>query len=253
MSVVIDLTGKSALITGASQGIGAAIARRFHAAGCRVFLNHSGIPKAASDAKRLADELNTLREKSVFVLEADVSSQDAVQAMMERLSKEWGELDFLINNAAILRDRSVGKMSSDEWHDVVKTNLDGVFFCCKYGLEIMREGGAIVSMSSISALVGFFGQGNYAAAKAGVVGLSKVLARESGNRNIRVNVVAPGVVETAMSATIPEKIRAEMLKNVPLGRFAQPEEIADGVLFLCSPMASYINGQTLEINGGWRG
>lgn len=168
-------------------------------------------------------------------------------------SGKSGGLDFLINNAAILRDRSIAKMSPDEWQSVIDVNLSGVFYGCKYGLEIMRDGGAIVSLGSIAALQGFYGQANYASAKAGVMAMMRVLAREAARRNIRANAIAPGVIETAMAQAIPENVRAEMLKNVPLARFGKPQEIADAALFLCSPLASYISGQTLEVNGGWRG
>lgn len=253
MPITIDLSDKVALITGASQGLGEAIARRLHEAGCRVLLNHPGLKNTRDDAQRIVAELNDLRPSSALELAADVGDAQAVQAMMQRAQSEWGGIDFLINNAAILRDRSVAKMSLDEWHEAIQINLNGVFYCCKFGLEIMREGGAITNLSSISAILGFYGQANYAAAKAGVASLAKVLARECGKRNIRANAIAPGIIETAMTQTIPENVRAEMLKNIPLNRLGEPNEVADLVLFLCSPLASYINGQTIEINGGWRG
>lgn len=253
MSHVIDLTGKVTLITGASQGIGARIARTFHAAGSTVVLNHPGIGKTGEDAQRIADELNAKRSGSAMVLTADVADAEAVQAMVESVKQSHGGLDFLINNAAILRDRTIAKMSLDEWGSVIDVNLSGVFHCCKFALEIMRDHGAIVSMGSIAAIQGFYGQANYAAAKAGVQAMMRVLSRESAKRGIRANAIAPGVVDTEMAATIPENVRAEMIKNVPLGRFAATEEIANVALFLCSPLASYVTGQTLEVNGGWRG
>ena len=173
--------------------------------------------------------------------------------MMAAVRREWGGLDLLVNNAAILRDRTVAKMSPDEWQSVLDVDLSGVFWCCKHGLEVMREGGAIVNLGSISALEGFYGQANYAAAKAGVMAMTRVLSRECAGRGIRANCIAPGVIETAMSATIPEKVRAEMLKQVPLARMGRPEEVANVALFLCSPLASYLTGQVIEVNGGWRG
>jgi 3-oxoacyl-[acyl-carrier protein] reductase len=251
--ITIDLTGKIALITGASQGIGAQIARTFHQAGATVVLNHPGLLNTAIDAQTIADELNGLRTDSAYIIAADVSKPEEVQSMMAEIQSKSGGLDVLINNAAIIKDRTIAKMGLDEWEAVTAVNLDGVFYCCKYALEILRDHGAIVSFGSIAAIQGFFGQANYAAAKAGVQAMMRVLSREAARRQIRVNAVAPGVIDTAMAATIPENVRAEMLKNVPLSRFGTPQEVAHTVLFLCSPLASYITGQTLEINGGWRG
>ena len=253
MSITIDFTGKTALITGASQGIGVQMARTFHRAGADVVLNHPGIGTTGEDAGKVAAELNAARADSAFAIAADVASADAVQSMMRDVQQSTGGIDFLINNAAIIRDRTIAKMSLDEWKSVLDVNLNGVFYCCKYGLEVMRDGGAIVSMGSIAAILGFYGQTNYAAAKAGVLAMMRVVSREAAKRGIRANAIAPGVVDTAMAATIPESVRAEMLKNVPLARFGTTEEIANAALFLCSPLASYITGQTLEVNGGWRG
>lgn len=249
----IDLSGKTALITGASQGIGAQIAKTFHEAGALVVLNHPGIGSTASDAEAISTELNAKRPDSARVIAADVSRVDEVAAMMAEIGASLGGLDFLINNAAIIRDRTISKMSLEEWDAVVNVNLSGVFYCCKHALEVMRDGGAIVSFGSIAALQGFYGQANYAAAKAGVQAMMRVLSREAARRGIRVNAVAPGVIETNMAATIPENVREEMMKNIPLARFGQPDEVASVVLFLCSSLASYVTGQTLEINGGWRG
>jgi 3-oxoacyl-[acyl-carrier protein] reductase len=251
--IPIDLSGKIALITGASQGIGAQIARTFHQAGATVVINHPGLVNTAADAQALADELNVYRTDSALVIAADVSKPEEVQSLMADIQAAYGGLDCLINNAAIIKDRTIAKMALEDWDAVLDVNLSGVFYCCKYALEIMRDHGAIVSFGSIAAIQGFFGQANYASAKAGVQAMMRVLSREAGRRNIRANAVAPGVIDTAMAATIPENVRAEMLKNVPLGRFGQTEEVAHAVLFLCSPLASYITGQTLEINGGWRG
>jgi 3-oxoacyl-[acyl-carrier protein] reductase len=253
MNIPISLDGKVALITGASQGIGAQVARTFHAAGATVVLNHPGIGTTGDDAQRIADELNALRASSADVIAADVANAEQVQAMMHDVKTKHGGLDFLINNAAIIKDRTLAKMSLDEWNAVIGVNLSGVFHCCKFSLEIMRDHGAIVSFGSIAAIQGFFGQANYASAKAGVQAMMRVLSREAARKNIRANAIAPGVIETSMAATIPENVRAEMLKNIPLNRFGTTQEVANVVLFLCSPLASYVTGQTIEINGGWRG
>ncbi len=251
--ISIDLTGKVALITGASQGIGSQVARTFHRAGATVVLNHLGTPGTMSDAQALADELNLLRTDSASIIAADVSTPEQVQSMMGDIQARHGGLDYLINNAAIIKDRTIAKMGLDEWDAVIDVNLSGVFYCCKYALEVMRDHGAIVSFGSIAAIQGFFGQANYAAAKSGVQAMMRVLSREAARKQIRANAIAPGVIDTAMAATIPENVRAEMIKNVPLARFGTTEEVANVVLFLCSPLASYVTGQTIEINGGWRG
>ena len=251
--VEIDLSGKVALITGASQGIGAETARTLHAAGATVIINHPGFAQTLAEAQGMVDILNVRRTDSAFAIAADVSKPDQVRVMMEEIQSRHGGLDFLINNAAIIRDRTLAKMSIEEWDAVISVDLSGVFYCCKYGMEVMREKGAIVSFGSIAAIQGFFGQANYASAKAGVQAMMRVLSREGARKKIRANTVAPGVIETSMAATIPENVRAEMMKNIPLGRFGEPAEVANVVLFLCSPLASYITGQTIEINGGWRG
>jgi 3-oxoacyl-[acyl-carrier protein] reductase len=253
MSLTVSLAGKVALITGASQGIGAQIARTFHQAGATVALNHPAAGSTGRDADALAAELNASRADSAVVVAADVADATAVEAMMTGLQQRLGGLDFLINNAAIIRDRTIAKMTLDEWSTVIDVNLSGVFHCCKYGLAIMRDGGAIVSLGSIAAIQGFYGQANYAAAKAGVQALMRVVSREGARRGIRANAIAPGVIDTAMAATIPATVRAEMQKNIPLGRFGTPVEVAHVALFLCSPLASYVTGQTVEVNGGWRG
>jgi len=251
--IPIDLSGKIALVTGASQGIGAEIARVLHAAGATVILNHPGFPNTTQDADELAAELNASRMQSAVVIAADISQPQQVQSMMDAIKTQFGGLDYLVNNAAIIKDRSIAKMSLEEWDAVIDVNLSGVFYGCKYAMEIMRDHGSIVSFGSIAAIQGFFGQANYASAKAGVQAMMRVLSREAARKNIRANAIAPGVIETSMAATIPEEVRAEMLKNVPLGRFGTTEEVANVVLFLLSPLSSYITGQTIEINGGWRG
>jgi 3-oxoacyl-[acyl-carrier protein] reductase len=255
MSIAIDLSGRAALVTGASQGIGSEIAQTLHRAGASIAINHPDLAgsRTREDADALAGRLNRERSGSALVVAADVSHPEEVERLMARIKSEWGGLHILVNNAGILRDRTVAKMTLKEWQAVLDVNLSGVFHGCKYGLEILHDGGAIVNVGSLSAEAGFYGQANYAAAKAGVQALTRVLARECARRGIRVNAVAPGLIDTAMAASIPENVRAEMRNAIPAQRFGLPTEVAAAVLFLCSPLASYVNGHTLRVDGGWRG
>ena len=255
MSISIDLSNLTALVTGSSQGIGAEIARVLHRAGARVIINHPGDvgTKTGQDALALADELGASRPASVLIKACDVSDPVAVREMMQGVRTEWGTIDILVNNAGILRDRSIAKMTLDEWRSVLDVNLSGVFHCCKFGLEIMPNGGSIVCVGSLAAKIGFHGQSNYAAAKAGVHAMVRVLARECARRSIRVNTVAPGVIDTPMMAQVSEAARNELIKFIGLGRLGQPSDVANAVLFLCSPLASYITGHVLEVDGGFPG
>lgn len=255
MSITIDLSGRTALVTGSSQGIGAEIARTLHRAGARVVINHpdqSG-GRVQHDALALRDELSAARPGDALVVAADVSDPAAVAAMMQDVGREWGKLDILVNNAGILRDRSIARMTEDEWRSVLDVNLGGVFHCCKYGLELLNDGGTIISIGSLAARMGFHGQANYAAAKAGIHALTRVLARECARREIRVNAVAPGVIDTPMMARVSEEARAQLAASIAMRRLGAPGEVASAVLFLCSPLASYITGHVLEVDGGFMG
>jgi 3-oxoacyl-[acyl-carrier protein] reductase len=244
--------GTVVLVTGSSRGIGAAVLSAFVRAGAVGILHYFADPAGQNqaDADALATELRTAGG-TVHALAADVRNADAVAELMRQVQSVAGGLDVVVNNAGILRDRTLRKMTLDEWHSVVQTNLDGVFFCCKYAAEILRDQGRIVNIASVAGLVGFHGQANYAAAKAGVIGLTRVLSKELARRGITVNAVAPGVVQTPMLGEIKAEVRAEYLKQIPVGRLGRPEDIANAVLFLASPESSYITGQVLPVTGGW--
>lgn len=249
--ISIDLTSKTAVITGGGQGLGQATATMLHAAGAAVAVTYVRDPEGLnqSRAEQTAAELG----ERAMAVEGDVRSRPSIATMFAAVRDRFGSVDIVVNNAAILRDRTLKKMSDDEWQSVIDTNLSGVYRVCREATEIMADGGRIVSMASISGFTGFFGQVNYSAAKAGVVGLTKALSKELAARRITVNAVAPGVVLTDMGESIPQAARDEMLKQIPLRRFGTPSEVASAILFLCSPLADYITGQTIHVNGGWWG
>lgn len=249
--ITIDLSGKTALVSGSSQGLGAVTARVLHGAGAKVVVNY--FPDADGVNQKRAEELAAQLGHRSVALPGDVRSAASCAALVAATLAHFGKLDIVVNNAAILRDRSLKNMSQAEWQDVIDTNLTGVFNLSQAALGSLSDGGRIVNVSSIAATIGFFGQANYASAKAGVIALTKVLSRELARRRINVNAVAPGVVLTDMGKSIPEAVRAEMIKSIPLGRFGEPEEIAHAILFLVSDLASYVTGQTLHVNGGWWG
>ena len=249
--IQVNLSGKTALVTGGGQGLGLATTTLLHAAGANVVLNF--FEDAQGLNRQKAEQAAAALGERAVALAADVRDFAAVEAMLEQIIARFGALHIVVNNAAIIRDRSLKKMSENEWQQVIDTNLTGVFNVCRAASERLADGGRIVNMASISAVIGFYGQANYAAAKAGVMGMTKVLSKELARRNITVNAVAPGVVLTEMGQTISEEIRRQMLTQIPLGRFGEPEEIAKVILFLCSDLASYVTGQTLHANGGWWG
>ena len=241
--------GKVVLVTGSSRGIGAAVLAKFAQAGANCVLHYWDDPGGANkaDAVKLVEQLGA----NTVALAADVRDAAQMEALMHQVKERFGGLDVLVNNAGIIRDRTLRKMTLDEWHAVIQTNLDGVFYSCKYGAEILRDGGRIVSIASVAGLVGFHGQTNYAAAKAGVIGMTRVLAKELARRQITVNAIAPGVIQTPMLGEVKDEVKAEYLKQIPAGRLGQPEDIANAVLFLASEESGYITGQVLPVTGGW--
>lgn len=249
--IQIDLSGKTAVVTGGGQGLGAAICQMLGKAGANVVVNYFNDPKGINH-KRAVETAKNLGDKAAAI-EADVRDVEQVKQMLQRTVKHFTTIDIVVNNAGVISDRTVKKMDYHQWQLVLDTNLTGVFNVCKEAVELIADEGRIVNISSISGVIGFFGQSNYASAKAGVIGLTKVLSKELAKRKITVNSVAPGVVLTEMGKSIPEEARAEMLKSIPLGRFGEPDEIAKVILFLCSDLASYVTGQVIHVNGGWIG
>lgn len=249
--ISIDLAGKVAVVTGGGQGLGWATSQMLRAAGARVAVNYLDDPQGLN--RQRAEEALRAFGDDGFTAAADVRSAGDMQGFLKTVHERWGRLDIVVNNAAIIRDRTLRKLTDAEWSDVIDTNLSGVYRVCQAAVPLLADGGRIVNMASISGVVGFFGQANYASAKAGVIALTKVLSKELASRRITVNAVAPGVVLTEMGKTIPPEVREQMLAQIPLRRFAEPEEIASVILFLCSDLAAYVTGQTLHVNGGWWG
>jgi 3-oxoacyl-[acyl-carrier protein] reductase len=243
---------KVVLVTGSSRGMGAAILEAFAAAGATCVVNFLDDPDGVNrrDAEEVARRLRR-HNVPIHVLEGDVSRYESVEALMKGVVDAAGGLDILVNNAGIIRDRTVKKMSPAEWHSVIETNLDGVFHCSKLGAEVLRDNGRIVNVASIAGMTGFPGQANYAAAKAGVIALTRVMARELARRGITVNAVAPGVIQTPMLASLRPEVLAEYVKQIPVGRLGKPEDVAHAILFFACEESSYITGQVLPITGGW--
>ena len=234
-----SLDGKVALVTGGSRGIGKAIALELGRAGASVVLSyHSG----RDEAEEVAAEIGGR------AVEADVSDAASAKALVE----EAGELDILVNNAGLTRDGVLARMSDDDWHVVIDTNLSSVFYTCRAAARPMmkRRAGAIVNVSSIVGVHGNWGQTNYAASKAGIIGFTKSLARELGSRNVRANVVAPGYVRTRLTEVLPEGATKTMLDATPLGRLGDPEDVAGAVRFLCADEARFVTGAVLLVDGG---
>jgi 3-oxoacyl-[acyl-carrier protein] reductase len=203
-----------------------------------------------ADAEAVLAELQNNGGKHTL-LQCDVGDFNQVAAMMAKVKELYGGLDILVNNAGILRDRTLKNLSQEEWDAVIRVNLTGVFNCTKHAIPLLRQGGRIVNISSLAGSVGFFGQANYASSKAGVMAITRVTARELARHQITCNAVAPGIAETEMGKNIPEEVRKSFLTQIPLGRFGEVEDIANAVVFLCSPLAGYITGQVLHVNGGF--
>lgn len=238
------LNGRVALVTGASRGIGAAIAEALAGAGAMVV----GTATSADGAKRISESLGERGRGAVL----DIADEESVQALFADLQKKEGAPTIVVNNAGITRDNLLLRMKAEEWEDVLATNLSGTFRVCKASLRGMMKAryGRIINIASVIGVMGNPGQANYAAAKAGVIGFSKSLAREVGSRMITVNVIAPGFIDTDMTRVLPEDQRQSLLTQIPLGRLGGTSDIANAVTFLASDAAGYITGETLHVNGG---
>lgn len=240
--------GKVALVTGSSRGIGRAIAIELAKRDITVVINND---KAIEEGKRVVDKILKNGGNAIYI-KADVSDPNQVEKMIEKIMNGFGRIDILVNNAGITRDITLKKMSKEVWDEVIDVNLNGVFNCTKAVINHMRERktGRIINISSITGFTGNIGQTNYAAAKSGIIGFTKALAREVARAGITVNVIAPGFINTDMLKTIPENIKKQLLEQIPMGRFGEPEEVAKVAVFLASEDASFITGAVIHVNGG---
>jgi 3-oxoacyl-[acyl-carrier protein] reductase len=248
MSGFLDFTGKVVLVTGSSRGIGAEIVKAFSARGAQAVINYVADPQNENQrgAEAVAKHL-----ENPLVIECDVTQPAQVDAMMRQISDRHGGLDILVNNSGIIRDRTIKKLTTEEFERVVRVNLTGTFNVTQKAAPILRDGGRIVNLSSVSGQMGLFGQANYSSSKAAIIALTKVSAREFARQNITVNAIAPGFIDVGMSKGMPEEVTANFIKQIPLGRLGDVQDIVNAALFLASPMASYITGHVLNVNGGY--
>ena len=241
------LEGKKAVVTGAAQGIGQAIAEMLARSGADVVV-------ADLDIGRCQETVDQVKKQNrqVFPLSVNVGNWEDVKALVDQVVKDWGRIDIFVNNAGITRDGLVVRMKEEDWNAVIQVNLTGTFYCTKAVLGPMSKQryGRIINMASVVAVMGNAGQANYAASKAAVIGLTKTIAREYASRNITVNAVAPGFIDTAMTQALGDDVREMLSKQIPLGRLGEVGDIAEAVRFLASDAASYITGQVLHVNGG---
>jgi 3-oxoacyl-[acyl-carrier protein] reductase len=248
MADPLDFTGKVVLVTGSSRGIGAEMIKAFGTRGAHCVLNYVADEKGQNkaDAETVAKHLN-----EPLVVQCDVAQPQQVEAMMKEIQDRHGGLDILVNNSGIIADRTIKKMPVEQFENVLRINLVGTFNVTQKAAAILRSGGRIVNLSSVSGQMGLFGQANYSSSKAAIIALTKVSAREFARQNITVNAIAPGFIDIGMSKGMPDEVTQNFIKQIPLGRLGDVREIVDAALFLASPIASYITGHVLNVNGGF--
>src|SRR6266542_1089306 len=248
MSDSLDFTGKVVLVTGSSRGIGAEMIKAFGQRGAQCVVNYVGDAQGQNktDATNVAGEL-----KEPLLIECDVTQPAQVEAMMKQIKDQHGGLDILVNDSGIISDRTIKRMSVENFESVVRVNLIGTFTVTQKAAAILRNGGRIINMSSVSGQLGLFGQANYSSSKAAIIALTKVSAREFARQSITVNAIAPGFIDVGMSKAMPDEVTQNFIKQIPLGRLGDVSEIVNAALFLASPMASYITGHVLSVNGGF--
>jgi 3-oxoacyl-[acyl-carrier protein] reductase len=244
----LDFSGKVVLVTGSSRGIGAEMIKTFGQCGAQCVVNYvtDAQGQNKTDATNVASELN-----EPLVIECDVTQPAQVEAMAKQIQDRHGGLDILVNNSGIISDRTIKKMSMETFESVVRVNLSGTFTVTQKAGAILRNGGRIINMSSVSGQLGLFGQANYSSSKAAIIALTKVSAREFARQNITVNAIAPGFIDVGMSKGMPDEVTQNFITQIPLGRLGDVSEIVNAALFLASPMASYITGHILNVNGGF--
>jgi len=248
MSNPLDFSGKAVLVTGSSRGLGAEMIRAFGARGAQCVVNYIDDPAGQnrSDADSVIASL-----ADPLLIECDVTKPDQVETMMNQIKERFGGLDVLVNNSGIIRDRTLKKLTLEEFESVVRVNLAGTFIVTQKAATVLRAGGRVINLSSVSGQMGLFGQANYSSSKAAIIALTKVSARELARQQITVNAIAPGFIDIGMSKGMPDEVTENFKKQIPLGRLGEASEIVDAALFLASPMASYITGHVLNVNGGY--
>ena len=248
MTDFLDFTGKVVLVTGSSRGIGAEMIRAFGQRGANCIVNYIDDPEDQNktDAENVAQAL-----ADPLVIQCDVTNREQVESMMMEIGDKRGGLDVLINNSGIIRDRTIKKLTLEEFESVVRVNLTGTFLVTQKAATVLRNGGRIINLSSVSGQTGLFGQANYASSKAAIIALTKVSAREFARQQITVNGIAPGFIDVGMSKGMSEEVTQNFVKQIPLGRLGHVSEIVNAALFLASSMSSYITGHVLNVNGGY--